>query len=227
MKRMIGKSKLSFDEFRTCIASVAATINDRPLTTITEDGNDLASLSPSMFLRCKMPGGFPEGNFAQVLEQSYRKMQNTQTQLKDRFRKEYLSFLIQKKKKVNIRPTAVGDVVLVGCDNTKRFEWPLGKIEELYSGKDGIVRSAKIKIYSGKGIIYIDRPLLRLYPLEISQQEGTSMSTTTPILEETLSTSMEKPVKNAENKEEFIITRGGGKVKKPSRYSSWFGGIIT
>ncbi|XP_046389409.1 uncharacterized protein LOC124158258 [Ischnura elegans] len=227
MKRMIGKSKLSFDELRTCIASMAATINDRPLTTITEDGNDLVSLSPAMFLRHIMPGGFPEGNFANGLEQSYRKMHNLQTQLKDRFRKEYLSLLIQKRKKVNIRPTAVGDGVLVGCDNKKRFEWPLGKIEELFSGKDGIVRSAKIKIYSGKGIIYINRPLHRLYPLEISQQEGAAMSTTTPILEETSSTSMEQPVKKAENKEEFIITRGGRKVKKLSRYSSWFGVIIT
>ncbi|XP_046398188.1 uncharacterized protein LOC124164994 [Ischnura elegans] len=49
MKRMIGKSKLSFDELRTCIASVAAIINDRPLTTINEDGNDLVPLSIHVF----------------------------------------------------------------------------------------------------------------------------------------------------------------------------------
>jgi len=39
----------------------------------------------------------------------------------------------------------VGDIVLVGSDNKKRFEWPLGRIMELVPEKDIRIRVAKIR----------------------------------------------------------------------------------
>jgi len=58
----------------------------------------------------------------------------------------------------------VGDVVLVGSDGKKRFEWPLGRIIELFPGKDGKTRVVKVKTKNG---VYL-RPIQRLYPLEVS-----------------------------------------------------------
>ncbi|GFS89836.1 DUF5641 domain-containing protein [Trichonephila clavipes] len=39
----------------------------------------------------------------------------------------------------------VGDVVLIGHDNVRRIDWPLGVVLEVYPGKDGVPRVARIR----------------------------------------------------------------------------------
>ena len=57
----------------------------------------------------------------------------------------------------------IGDIVIVK-DEIPRGSWKLGKIIELIISLDGKVRSAKIKLASGR---VIGRPLNLLCPLEI------------------------------------------------------------
>ncbi|GFY60050.1 DUF5641 domain-containing protein [Trichonephila inaurata madagascariensis] len=54
----------------------------------------------------------------------------------------------------------------VSRDNTKRIEWPLAKVMELYPSKDGSIRLVKVKMKSGEFL----RPVLRLIPLEVTQK---------------------------------------------------------
>ncbi|GFY48806.1 integrase catalytic domain-containing protein [Trichonephila inaurata madagascariensis] len=54
----------------------------------------------------------------------------------------------------------------VSSDNTKRIEWPLAKVMELYPSKDGSIRLVKVKMKSGEFL----RPVLRLIPLEVTQK---------------------------------------------------------
>lgn len=199
LKRMLGKAKLSYDELRTCLAGVAAVINDRPLTVVTEDNGDLIPLTPNMFMRGKVAGFLEETHDAGVLSQSYQNMKKVQVQLQARFRKEYLSQLVMKanEKKASVK---VGDVVLVGSDGKKRYDWPLGKIEELIRGKDGKARMARVKTV--KAVMH--RPLQRLYPLEISEGDGL-----VPVKE------------NGVGKVSPTITKSGRVVKSPSRYGQW------
>lgn len=58
----------------------------------------------------------------------------------------------------------VGDVALIGEDNTPRQSWRLGRIEELFPGRDGLVRSCAVRTSSGT---VLRRPIQLLYPLEI------------------------------------------------------------
>ncbi|XP_021967506.1 uncharacterized protein LOC110862595 [Folsomia candida] len=60
LKRMLGRAKLNYDQLRTCLSSVAAVINDRPLTTTTEDHEDLIPLTPAMFFKGVSKSEFPE-----------------------------------------------------------------------------------------------------------------------------------------------------------------------
>ncbi|GFX85058.1 uncharacterized protein TNCV_4998871 [Trichonephila clavipes] len=46
----------------------------------------------------------------------------------------------------------------------ERLNWPLGRVIELYPGKGGIERVAKLRVANG----FVIRPLQRLYPLEMS-----------------------------------------------------------
>ncbi|OXA37719.1 uncharacterized protein LOC110862271 [Folsomia candida] len=88
LRRMLGKAKLSSEELRTSLSAVQATINDRPLTVLTEDSGDLIPLTPSMFLHPNRSAHFPEGITLceRGLEGTYRKMQVVQSQLQQRFR---------------------------------------------------------------------------------------------------------------------------------------------
>jgi len=52
-------------------------------------------------------------------------------QLQERFHNEYLSQLVQRDKDIKGPEVKVGDIVLIGSDNAKRYEWPIGKIIEL------------------------------------------------------------------------------------------------
>ena len=58
----------------------------------------------------------------------------------------------------------IGDVVLIKGDDKHRGKWNIGIVEELYKGKDNVIRAVKLR--SRK--TYIERPIQSLYPLELS-----------------------------------------------------------
>ncbi|GIX82693.1 DUF5641 domain-containing protein [Caerostris extrusa] len=87
-------------------------------------------------------------------------------QLRSRFRKEYLSQLVQKAK-ATCQELKVGDIVLIELENKKRVMWPMGKIEKIYSSRDGASRVVQVRTSSG----CLTRPIQKLYPLEVSTSE--------------------------------------------------------
>ncbi|GFU55464.1 DUF5641 domain-containing protein [Trichonephila clavipes] len=54
----------------------------------------------------------------------------------------------------------IGEIVLIGSDNSKRLNWPLGRVIELYPG---IKRVAKLRVANG----FVIRHMQTLYPLEM------------------------------------------------------------
>ncbi|GFR33183.1 DUF5641 domain-containing protein [Trichonephila clavata] len=69
-------------------------------------------------------------------------------------------------KRHNLLP---GDIVLIGSDNTKRLNWPLGQVIELFKDKDNIERVVRLRVANGE----IIRPIQRIYALEIYSAEFT------------------------------------------------------
>ena len=63
----------------------------------------------------------------------------------------------------------VGDVVVIHEDNKKRTLWKLGRVVDLLRGKDGVVRGAKVKTDSKYMGGIIERPLQKLFPLEMGR----------------------------------------------------------
>ena len=68
---------------------------------------------------------------------------------------------------------SVGDVVIIKSDERNRGEWPLGIVEQLYQGKDGVVRALKLR--AGKS--FVERPVQHLYPLELSCDKQANQKT--------------------------------------------------
>lgn len=122
-----------------------------------------------MFMRDLPISGLPEFDLinGKDLQSAHRKLLTIKEALKARFRKEYLANLVTRGGKGSKINPAVGQVVLVGSDNTKRFEWPLGRIVELLPGRDGGIRLCKVKTNHRVML----RPIQRLYPLEVRPQE--------------------------------------------------------
>ncbi|XP_024880770.1 uncharacterized protein LOC112460357 [Temnothorax curvispinosus] len=140
LKRILGRARLSYTELMTCVIDVEAVINQRPLTCITEDSEDLLPLTPAMFLCEISEVSVPD---LDQLEKSelrgrYRHLARVREMLKERFRKEYLAELVHRGKLPTSRPVKPGNVVLIGSDNRKRLEWPVGKLWEFYPrGSEG------------------------------------------------------------------------------------------
>ena len=62
---------------------------------------------------------------------------------------------------------SIGDIVLVHDDKPRGF-WRLARIENVITGRDGQIRGAILRVASEKGrSTTLQRPLQRLYPLEI------------------------------------------------------------
>ncbi|GFT89116.1 integrase catalytic domain-containing protein [Nephila pilipes] len=81
-----------------------------------------------------------------------------------RFRFEYLGSLVQRPKLQKWSTISVGDVVLT--DNQKRINWPLGRVIEIISGKEGITRLVRLRNAHGEML----RPTQWLFQLEITCQ---------------------------------------------------------
>ncbi|GFW72695.1 integrase catalytic domain-containing protein [Trichonephila clavipes] len=105
--------------------------------------------------------------------------------LRQRFRKEYLSELIQKQNDNRVREPRIGKMVLIGNDNKKRLSWPIAKIIELIPGQDGEIRTVRLKTQHGTVI----RPVQHIFPLEVQaiansgkelKKESISVKSTTP-----------------------------------------------
>ena len=60
--------------------------------------------------------------------------------------------------------------MIVHDDNLPKQRWNLGRVIKLIPGNDGHVRGARVKL--GKSKHVISRPINRLYPIELQQNEN-------------------------------------------------------
>lgn len=87
----------------------------------------------------------------------------------NRWRKEYLADLREhhRSNEEGLSKVIEGDVVLVHEDNVKENIWKMGKVVQLITGKDGEVKGAKLKLITKGKVIFVNRALQKLYPLEV------------------------------------------------------------
>ncbi|UYV70745.1 hypothetical protein LAZ67_8000420 [Cordylochernes scorpioides] len=153
---------------------IESLMNSRPLTYMSEDVEDLSPLTPALFLHDLKEIGVPDLDSIEraSLQKRYRFRQRLREDLRKRFRTEYFGFLRQEtRRRSKTRPIKVGDLVLIGQDNAKRVNWPLARVVEVYPGRDGPVRVAKLRTSKGVQI----RPVQRLYNLEIPADLGSTL----------------------------------------------------
>ena len=150
---------------QTLFCEVERIVNSRPITKQSEDAGDLVPLSPNHLLLLRECPSLPPGIFcgADMYKRRWRIVQYLSDQFWSRWLREYLSELQKRNKWHNIsRNLAEGDLVLISGENTPRGVWPMGIVQEVFEGKDGLVRSAKIKTKAS----LLVRPVVKCILLE-------------------------------------------------------------
>jgi len=168
LNAIAGPSKMTDETLLTFLTEVERILNGRPLTPVSSDPRDFEALTPNHLLAGVTDPSYPLGRFLNA--DGYRKSWRLAGLLADHFwwrwLKEYMPILQQRQKwltpKRNFR---VGDIVLVGDESTKRGQWPKGLIEETYAGKDGLVRSVRLRTAKSPSLV---RDVRKLYLLEAS-----------------------------------------------------------
>ena len=81
----------------------------------------------------------------------------------------YLKHLPLPKRRDKFGKLEVGSVVLIREDNCPRLQWPVGVVERLVPGKDGVARTVEVKTKRGNFF----RPIQRLHGMELNEERAT------------------------------------------------------
>ncbi|KAJ8982414.1 hypothetical protein NQ317_017216 [Molorchus minor] len=199
----------------TVVLDCESVINSRPLTYQSNDAKDLVVLTPNMFLRKLTDSGVPDCDAvdASSLCKRVRNLQKNTRGLTEAF-----------SKKKTTREVALNEIVLIGSDNIKRMDWPVGRVLELLPGKDGRVRL--VRVMTSKGQLL--RPVQRLFPLEMNatSEVPQDLSETSPPLGNVLNLndSSDDEVKvvdgsEVETVDETQKSRSGRLIKLPKGFA--------
>ena len=107
----------------------------------------------------------PPGKFGpdDVYRRRWRHVQHIANQFWRKWIKLYLPELQTRSKWIEIeRNLSVGDLVLILDENTPRNLWPLARVVDVSVGRDGLVRSARLKTRATELV----RPISKIVLLE-------------------------------------------------------------
>ena len=160
-----GRS-LTDDVLITTMCLVEQTLNARPLTSVSDDPDDLEALTPNHFLLGTANLATPFLPVAQCytdLRRVFRVSHAYSDMIWTRWTKEYLPEWTVRNKwnKDDVRPRKKNDLVWVVDENVKRSNYKMARVLEVQEGSDGRVRSATVVTKDGK----LGRPVVKLAPL--------------------------------------------------------------
>ena len=139
----------------TAFTGAEALLNSWPLTYQSANPEDVVPLTPNHFLFGQVGGQFaPESVHETTFnpKKRWRRVQELVRHFWHRWIWEWLPALNVRRKWLTVeRDIQVDDVVLVVSPKTPRGHWPLGRIVEVYPGKDGHVRVTKVQV--GKDLL--------------------------------------------------------------------------
>lgn len=213
LKKTLGRTNISFQEFHTLLTEIESFINHRPLTHVTDDVGDPLPLRPIDFLQTPTP--LPQPNATTTQEKLALRFKHRRTVLASvwkQWRHQYLHQLHkwqQNKTPCCQKNPKIGDVVMIDPFTVKnKALFPLGRITDVLTGRDGVVRSVHVK--TEKGVIH--RATKHIYPLETDGNE-----TSLPVLSPAA-------IRSADQEFDSTETQISGDTAVPSTHSLSFDG---
>ena len=146
---VLKEQTLDDESLQTALCEVEAIMNDRPITTVSSDPNDLEPLTPNHLLHLKAKPIMPPGLFQKADLYSRRRWRQVQY-LADlfwrRWIREYLPNLQQRSKWQHPkRSLRQNDLVIIVDYTAPRNSWLLGRVVKTLPGSKGLVRSVLVR----------------------------------------------------------------------------------
>ena len=168
LNSVINMQLLNDEQLVTVVAEAEKVLNDRPLSYVSDDVKSLDVLTPSKLLLLRSNRCMPAGVFNKnenVAVRTWRQSQHLANVFWKRFINEYmLTLQVRSKWQRSSRNIREGDIVLVRVPNISRGQWPLGRVVEVSKGRDGLVRSLKVRTHTS----LLARPPTEVVLLELS-----------------------------------------------------------
>jgi hypothetical protein len=172
----MGTRHLTTEEFRTLLCSVEALLNSRPLTKMSDDPNDLSTLTPGHFLIGRPLSALPHPDLTTLpinrLDR-WQTVERLKQNIWNSWKRDYLSRQQGRTKWTHPQPDMVPGTLVLILDNDPSFgpqQWKLGRIIQTFPGSDGKVRVCDVRTNITKktpqGTI-LRRPVVKLSPLPI------------------------------------------------------------
>ncbi len=165
LSSVLTQQTLDDEGLHTVLCEVEAILNNRPITKMSEDPNDLEPLTPNHLLTMKRKPVYPPGLFEksdQYVKRRWKQVQYLSDLFWKRWIKEYLPLLQERQKWTKERRNLVlGDIVLLADSSAPRNSWMLGRVLETFPDKKGLVRSVRVQTKTN----ILVRPVTKLCPL--------------------------------------------------------------
>ena len=188
--KVLKKAKLNYDELTTVLIEVENMLNSRPLTYMSNE--NIEAITPFHLLhgrniasRGNQIGKMycSEAINSDDIENRVKYIQSLIGHYWKRFFQEYTVVLRERmlydKSNRKDAKIMVGDIVIIKDDKLKPTHWKHGRILELISGRDGVIRGVKIQSSSPTGkTVQISRSVQKIIPLEICARNSISVNET-------------------------------------------------
>ncbi|GFV88909.1 integrase catalytic domain-containing protein [Trichonephila clavipes] len=161
-KREAGNSRFTYEEFLTIMTQIEGILNSRPLTPLSTDIDDLSVLTSAHVLIGRPITSISEPNIIHIETNRlniYQRLTKIVQSIWKRWSNNYLSNLQQRSKwKFEKDNARVGDLVLIKEDNLAVNKWLIGRLIEVFPGKDNRIRVLTIKTQHG----VVKRPISKI-----------------------------------------------------------------
>lgn len=154
LKRILGNSNLTYEDFSTVLTQIEAILNSRPLCPLSSDPTDYTPLTPAHFLIGKSLTAIPEACFVDIPDNRLRKFEHLQKLIQhfwQRWHLEYISELQSrlKWKRQSSALLKIGNLVIVKDDNLPTLNWKIGRVVKIFPGTDNITRVVNVRCSDG------------------------------------------------------------------------------
>ena len=151
LNKTIGNGLLWWKELQEVLLDVEITLNNRPLSYVEDDVQmPLMTLNAMLFLDSNLlPELLPHHIETADLRKRAKHLLKCKEAVWSRWTNEYQRSLRKRHRAqwgAGGDTPAVGDIVIIKTEDKNRGKWPLGIIENLTIGNDGVVRGAKLTV---------------------------------------------------------------------------------
>lgn len=167
LRRVIGDTSLTYEEFTTLLTQIEAVLNSRPLCPLSDDPEDVSPLTPAHFIIGEALTSVPEPSLTSTSENRLSRWQLIQAKLQH-FWQRWSSEVLQRNLAISkwrhpSHEIRVGSLVLITDERLPPSRWPLARVTELHPGSDGLTRVVTLRTASST----FKRPIAKLAILPV------------------------------------------------------------